>query len=91
MLGVILIHPVFLPCFIEFNRPKKLLIFVNPYGGKRQAPKIFRNKVRPLFELARIEMEVIGEFHATRMKYYRVISNVFPYYHGWSMSVKQLC
>lgn len=46
---------------VELGRPKKLLIFVNPYGGRKQAPKIFRNKVKPLLELAKISMEVIGE------------------------------
>lgn len=45
---------------VEFDRPKRLLIFVNPHGGKKQAKKIFRNKVKPLFQLANIEMEVIG-------------------------------
>ena len=41
-------------------RPKHLLVFVNPYGGKKKAPKVFE-KVRPLFDLANITLDVIGE------------------------------
>ncbi|XP_028398134.1 ceramide kinase-like [Dendronephthya gigantea] len=52
----------------DFKRPKKLLIFVNPYGGKKQAPKIFRNKVEPLFHLAKIDMEVVETTRADHAK-----------------------
>lgn len=51
----ILLRPVELNVLREFisnlqtalnglNRPKKLLIFINPFGGKKQAPKIFKKK-----------------------------------------------
>ncbi|XP_005097881.2 ceramide kinase [Aplysia californica] len=51
----------------EWNRPKRLLVFINPFGGKKKAPKIFDEKVRPLFELAGIYSEVIvtkRQYHA---------------------------
>eukprot|EP00210_Caulerpa_lentillifera_P009406 g8967.t1 len=41
------------------NRPKRLWVFVNPYGGARQAPVIWRNQVKPLFELAGIQSHVV--------------------------------
>ncbi|KAL8566237.1 hypothetical protein ACOMHN_046738 [Nucella lapillus] len=49
-----------------FNRPKRLLVFVNPYGGKKRAPKIFE-KVRNLFDLAAVSLDIIEterQFHA---------------------------
>lgn len=42
-------------------RPKRLLVFINPVGGKKLAGKIYREKVQPLFELADINAEVIGK------------------------------
>lgn len=44
---------------LEYRRPKKLLIFVNPFGGKRLATKIYEQKVAPLFQVAGIEVELI--------------------------------
>lgn len=41
------------------HRPRRLLIFVNPFGGKKRAPKIYQKKVVPLFELAGIDTQVI--------------------------------
>ncbi|XP_064606298.1 ceramide kinase-like isoform X2 [Liolophura sinensis] len=52
----------------ELNRPKHLLVFVNPYGGKRKGPKIYREKVAPLFELAGITTDVIITEHANHAK-----------------------
>ncbi|KAF8664483.1 hypothetical protein HU200_054658 [Digitaria exilis] len=34
----------------SFGRPKRLLIIVNPYGGKRSGRSIFQNEVLPLIE-----------------------------------------
>ncbi|GFN84603.1 hypothetical protein PoB_001110900 [Plakobranchus ocellatus] len=56
----------------EWQRPKRLLVFVNPYGGKKKARKIFNDKVRPLFELAGIYSEVIitkRQYHARDVVY----------------------
>ena len=43
------------------NRPRHLLVFINPFGGKKRAPKVFE-KVRPFFDRAGITLDVIGEF-----------------------------
>ncbi|KAK9057995.1 hypothetical protein SSX86_022835 [Deinandra increscens subsp. villosa] len=37
------------------GRPKKLFIFVNPFGGRKSASKIFRDDVKPILEDANIE------------------------------------
>ncbi|KAI2797144.1 hypothetical protein BLOT_011121 [Blomia tropicalis] len=41
-----------------FNRPKRLLMFVNPFGGARQATKIFETKVKPILQLACVDYDV---------------------------------
>ena len=42
------------------GRPKRLLIFVNPFGGKKSATKIFLHDVKPYLEDANIQITVIG-------------------------------
>ncbi|CAH8275847.1 unnamed protein product [Arabidopsis lyrata] len=42
----------------SLGRPKKLLVFVNPFGGKKSARKIFQEEVKPLFEDANIQLEI---------------------------------
>lgn len=44
------------------NRPKSLLVYINPYGGKRQGKRIYEQKVAPLFRRASISTDVIGGF-----------------------------
>ncbi|XP_021364917.1 ceramide kinase-like [Mizuhopecten yessoensis] len=44
---------------LGLSRPESLLVFVNPYGGKRRGPKIYSEKVAPLFEQAGIRTDVI--------------------------------
>ncbi|XP_018320577.1 ceramide kinase [Agrilus planipennis] len=41
------------------GRPKHLLLFVNPYGGKRKALKIFEKFGKPLFQIAGVDVSVI--------------------------------
>lgn len=75
----ILLRPVELNVLREFisnlqtalnglNRPKKLLIFINPFGGKKQAPKIFKKKVAPLLHLAGIVAHVVVTQRANHAK-----------------------
>uniref|UniRef100_A0A8C5MSH0 Ceramide kinase n=1 Tax=Leptobrachium leishanense TaxID=445787 RepID=A0A8C5MSH0_9ANUR len=40
-------------------RPKHLLVYINPYGGKKKGKQIYERKVAPLFSLAGISTEVI--------------------------------
>ncbi|XP_012278630.1 ceramide kinase [Orussus abietinus] len=41
------------------QRPRKILIFVNPYGGKKKGLKIWEKEVQPLLKIAEIESRVI--------------------------------
>lgn len=45
-------------------RPRRLLVFINPFGGKKKGRKIFHSLVAPLFELAGISSHVIGVWHS---------------------------
>ncbi|KAF2611016.1 hypothetical protein F2Q70_00013226, partial [Brassica cretica] len=42
----------------SLGRPKRLLVFVNPFGGKKSAIRIFEKEVKPLFEDADIQLDV---------------------------------
>ncbi|KAL6990981.1 Sphingosine kinase 1 [Sarracenia purpurea var. burkii] len=42
----------------SLGRPKRLFIFVNPFGGKKSASKIFLDDVKPLLEDANVEFTV---------------------------------
>ncbi|KAK0425910.1 hypothetical protein QR680_009452 [Steinernema hermaphroditum] len=40
-------------------RPKTLIVFINPFGGKGKAKQIYERQVQPLFEMAEINCEKI--------------------------------
>ena len=44
------------------GRPKRLFIFVNPFGGKKAATKIFLNQVKPLLDDAEIQITLQGSY-----------------------------
>ena len=50
--------------YAGFNRPKRLLVFINPIGGRKLGRKIYTEQVQPLFELANIKVDLIGEYIA---------------------------
>ncbi|XP_051974746.1 ceramide kinase-like isoform X2 [Xyrauchen texanus] len=41
------------------NRPKNLLVYINPYGGKQRGKQIYDHKVAPVFSRASISTDVI--------------------------------
>ncbi|XP_063099837.1 ceramide kinase [Cavia porcellus] len=49
-------------------RPKHLLVFINPFGGKGQGKQIYERKVAPLFSLASITTDIIVTEHANQAK-----------------------
>ncbi|XP_043808067.1 sphingosine kinase 1 isoform X2 [Manihot esculenta] len=44
----------------SLGRPKRLFVFVNPFGGKKSASKVFRDVVKPLLEDADVQITVQG-------------------------------
>ncbi|XP_061532983.1 ceramide kinase-like [Phycodurus eques] len=50
------------------SRPSKLLVYINPYGGKRQAKRVYQQKVAPLFALAGISTHVIVTEYANHAR-----------------------
>ncbi|XP_045073941.1 ceramide kinase-like isoform X2 [Coregonus clupeaformis] len=48
------------------SRPKHLLVYINPYGGKQQGKRIYEQKVAPLF--ASISTDVIVTEHANHAR-----------------------
>ncbi|XP_029378613.1 ceramide kinase-like [Echeneis naucrates] len=49
-------------------RPKHLLVYINPYGGKRQGRRIYEQKVAPLFAEAGVATDVIVTEHANHAR-----------------------
>ncbi|KAJ8392027.1 hypothetical protein AAFF_G00083370 [Aldrovandia affinis] len=50
------------------RRPKHLLVYINPYGGKQQGKRIYEEKVAPLFSRASISTYVIVTEHANHAR-----------------------
>lgn len=50
------------------NRPKHLLVYINPYGGKQQGKRIYEQKVAPLFARASISTHVIVTEYANHAR-----------------------
>ncbi|KAJ1285710.1 hypothetical protein BS78_03G297800 [Paspalum vaginatum] len=42
----------------SLGRPKRLFVFVNPFGGKKCAKKIYDSEIKPLFEAAGVTVTV---------------------------------
>lgn len=50
------------------SRPRRLLVYINPYGGKRQGKRIYEEKVAPLFAQAGIDTHVIVTEYANHAR-----------------------
>ncbi|EEC11624.1 ceramide kinase, putative, partial [Ixodes scapularis] len=42
------------------SRPRRLLVLVNPFGGRKRAPRIYQRKVAPIFQLAGIAVQLVS-------------------------------
>ncbi|KAE9461798.1 hypothetical protein C3L33_06291, partial [Rhododendron williamsianum] len=55
--------------FIDsLGRPKRLFVFLNPFGGKKSASKIFLDDVKPLLEDANVEFTLQETKHQLHAK-----------------------
>ncbi|KAE8583321.1 hypothetical protein XENTR_v10020483 [Xenopus tropicalis] len=61
------------------ERPRKLLIFINPYGGRGKAARIYSKKICPLFQLAGIEQDVIETKRANHARDYIMETDLWKY------------
>ncbi|XP_026567407.1 ceramide kinase-like isoform X2 [Pseudonaja textilis] len=52
------------------TRPKSLLVFINPVGGRKRAMEIYQSQVAPLFALAGIHAQVVETCHANEARDY---------------------
>ncbi|KAG5673455.1 hypothetical protein PVAND_003501 [Polypedilum vanderplanki] len=41
------------------KRPRKLLLFINPYGGKKNALQLYEKYAKPIFRMANVDVSVI--------------------------------
>lgn len=48
-----------LPLVLALARPRKLLLFINPYGGKKNALKLYEKYAKPIFQLANVDVSVV--------------------------------
>ncbi|XP_073446982.1 ceramide kinase-like isoform X2 [Dendrobates tinctorius] len=64
---------------IGHPRPKKLLVFINPYGGRGKACRIYYSKISHLFLLAGIETDVIETTRANHARDYILDADLWTY------------
>ncbi|XP_072286690.1 ceramide kinase-like isoform X3 [Pyxicephalus adspersus] len=61
------------------TRPRKLLVFINPYGGCGKASRIYYTKISHLFQLAEIESEVIETIRANHARDFIMAADLQKY------------
>ncbi|XP_073731415.1 ceramide kinase [Misgurnus anguillicaudatus] len=52
------------------SRPHRLLVFINPFGGKKRGKQIYHSLVAPLFELAGISSHIVVTERANQARDY---------------------
>lgn len=60
-------------------RPKRLLVFVNPYGGKKRAGHLYKDFAAPIFELCGILTTVVTTERANHAKDFVSETDLLPY------------
>ena len=49
---------------LSSDRPKRLLIFINPFGGRKEAEKVFTKKMIPLLNICDVQYKTFRTEHA---------------------------
>ena len=62
---------------IDLDRPKKLLILINPVGGNQDAIAVHNDLSGPLFTLAGIHLEVLGKFYFNKDERREILTRSF--------------
>lgn len=52
----------------QVHRPRRLLLFINPFGGRQQAARVYDRWAAPLFQLAGIQTRVIVSQRANHIR-----------------------
>ncbi|XP_044162355.1 ceramide kinase-like isoform X1 [Bufo gargarizans] len=66
-------------CEIGHTRPRKLLVFINPFGGRGKASRIYYGNTSHLFQLAGIETDVIETTRANHARDYIMEADLQTY------------
>ncbi|XP_072097414.1 ceramide kinase [Mobula birostris] len=64
---------------LQAMRPKNLIVFINPFGGKQLGKQIYDEKVSPLFQLASITADVIVTEYANHARNYLLEADLEKY------------
>lgn len=57
------------------SRPKHLLVYINPFGGKRRGKRVYEQKVAPLFAQAGVSTHVIGTTRIVLSLFFKVLAS----------------
>lgn len=80
--GIVLINKItFIHNLEQTGRPKRLLLFVNPYGGKKRALKIYDGTVKPIFQLAGIDASVVISQRSNQVRDF-IMTQSLDYFDG---------
>ena len=60
----------------KIQRPKRLLVFVNPFGGHKKAVPVYENVAAPIFKLARVEVTKVVTEHRNHARDYVQSANL---------------
>ncbi|XP_034290187.1 ceramide kinase-like [Pantherophis guttatus] len=61
------------------TRPKSLLVFINPVGGRKRATEIYQSQVAPLFALAGIHTQIVETCRANEARDYILQQDLYGF------------
>ena len=66
--------------FVVPDRPKRLLILLNPASGKFKGQEIYEKVAAPLFEMAGVETNIIGTSIKLNLYFATLFPLLLPYF-----------